>query len=148
GSVTLSCVTPLPTGITCGFGPTNVASLSVTPTVAGTTTNVRITVANGTALNQYTLTVRAVSGTTTIATAPLGINVGIPTITGITPSTGAWGQTVTISGSAFNFSTLFNTVLFNGVQGDVVGATTTSLSVVVPQNSSSGNVTVTTTVGT
>jgi len=75
GSVTLSCVTPLPSGITCGFGPTNTSTLSVTPTSAGTNSNLRISVASGTTVNQYNLSVKAASGTTLTPTTAVAINV-------------------------------------------------------------------------
>ncbi len=143
GAVTLSCVTPLPTGITCGFGPTNTATLSVTPTNLGTNTNLRVNVANGTPVSQYSLNVKAALGTTLTPTTPIAINVGVPSIVNITPSTGAWGQTVTISGVAFDPTLGNNHVDFNGIAASVVGASTTALNVVVPPGSSTGNVTVT-----
>jgi hypothetical protein len=61
-SVTLSCQTPLPAGITCAFGPTNTTTLSVVPAALGTTSNVRISVANGTLSNAYAVTVKSASG--------------------------------------------------------------------------------------
>ncbi|MFL6300401.1 MAG: beta-propeller fold lactonase family protein [Terriglobales bacterium] len=144
GAVTLSCATPLPTGITCGFGSSNTTTLSVTPTVAGTTTNLRVTVANGTAVNQYNLAVKAALGTTLTPIAPIAINVGVPSILNLSQPMGAWGQTVIITGVAFNATPELNTVMFNGVQANVSLATPTSLTVQVPAGSTTGNVTVTT----
>jgi 6-phosphogluconolactonase (cycloisomerase 2 family) len=144
GSATLSCVAPLPTGLSCGFGPSNTATLSITPSAIGTNTNLRVTVANGTPVGQYHLSANAASGTTLNAPAPFQLNVGVPVITGINSGSGAWGQTVTISGSAFDPILAKNTVLFNGVQAAVTGGSTTSLNVVVPQTSTTGNVTVAT----
>jgi len=74
-AVTLSCATPLPTGLTCGFGPSNLASLSVTPSGAGTNTNLRVTVASGTSVGLKNLTVKAMSGTTLILTNPISVTV-------------------------------------------------------------------------
>ena len=74
GSVTLSCAAPLPTGITCGFGPTNAASLAVTPTLAGTNTNLKVTATASAGAGLKNLTVKAVVGTLTITT-PLSANV-------------------------------------------------------------------------
>jgi hypothetical protein len=71
---TLSCMAPLPAGIACGFGPSNTASLSVTPTALGSNANVRLTVANGVAINSYIVTVRAVSGVIT-RTQQITVNV-------------------------------------------------------------------------
>jgi hypothetical protein len=62
---TLSCVAPLPAGITCGFGPSNTTSFSVIPTTLGANANVRVSVANGVGVNSYLLTIRAVSGVIT-----------------------------------------------------------------------------------
>jgi hypothetical protein len=60
--VALSCVLPLPTGVTCGFGPSHVTSLTVTPTLVGTTVPFRITVTSSTAPNTYNLNIRGASG--------------------------------------------------------------------------------------
>jgi 3-carboxymuconate cyclase len=144
GAVTLSCVTPLPTGITCGFGPTNTTTLSLTPTLAGTNTNLRLTVAGTTPVNQYSVMVKAASGTTLTPMTQVAINVGVPSITNISPSTGAWGQTVTITGAAFSATPSKDIVMFNGVQANVSLASPTSLTVQVPAGSSTGNVTVST----
>jgi hypothetical protein len=73
-SVTLSCVPPLPAGITCGFGPSNTASFSVIPTALGANANVRVNVANGVGMNNYPLTVRAISGVIT-RTQQINVNV-------------------------------------------------------------------------
>jgi hypothetical protein len=59
---TLTCMGPLPAGITCAFGASNTSSLNVLPTGPGANANVRISVANGTASNSYPITIRAVSG--------------------------------------------------------------------------------------
>jgi Spy/CpxP family protein refolding chaperone len=74
GAVTLSCATPLPTGITCGFGASNTASLSVTPTIAGTNTNLKVTATASAGAGLKNLTVKAVVGTLTL-TKPLAATV-------------------------------------------------------------------------
>jgi len=71
---TLSCVAPLPAGVTCGFGPSNTSSLNVIPTALGANANVRTTVANGVAVNSYIVTIRAVSGVIT-RTQQITVNV-------------------------------------------------------------------------
>jgi hypothetical protein len=63
GSVALSCVTPLPTGVTCGFGPSHISSMAITPTLAGAPVTFRITVTGSTAPNDYHLNIRGTAGT-------------------------------------------------------------------------------------
>lgn len=71
-----------------------------------------------------------------------------PAITGFSPSTGKPGATVTITGSNFGATVAENTVNFAGVQATVAAATSTSLSVAVPDGFSSGKITVTAPGGT
>ncbi|GAB4017320.1 hypothetical protein GCM10028808_48400 [Spirosoma migulaei] len=53
-------------------------------------------------------------------------------ITSFTPATAPVGSTVVITGTAFSATPASNTVTFGGVAATVTGATTTSLTVVVP----------------
>ncbi|MFL6300143.1 MAG: beta strand repeat-containing protein, partial [Terriglobales bacterium] len=62
-SATLTCVTPLPTGVTCGFGASHSSSMSVVPTGAGLVIPFRITVSGSTAPHTHELTIRGSSGT-------------------------------------------------------------------------------------
>ena len=74
---------------------------------------------------------------------PIGSpTVTTPTITSVSPSTGAVGKTVTITGT--NFSTIpdFNLVRFNGILAITTAATSTSLTVTVPSNATTGKVSV------
>ena len=73
---------------------------------------------------------------------------GVPTVTGITPTTGAAGATVTITGTNFNSTPANNTVKFSGVLATVTAATSTSLTVTVPTGAITGTVSVTTAGGT
>ena len=73
---------------------------------------------------------------------------GVPTVTGITPTTGAAGATVTITGTNFNSTPANNTVKFGGVLATVTAATSTALTVTVPAGTTTGSVTVATTGGT
>jgi hypothetical protein len=66
-----------------------------------------------------------------------------PTITGFSPSTGPAGTVVTITGTNFDPVAGNNSVKFNGTQGSVMGATTTSLTVSVPSSSTTGAISVT-----
>jgi protocatechuate 3,4-dioxygenase beta subunit len=66
-----------------------------------------------------------------------------PTISSFTPSSGAVGTSVTITGA--NFSTVIanNTVTFNGTTATVVSATATQLVVTVPSGATTGLIAVT-----
>ncbi len=67
-----------------------------------------------------------------------------PTISDFTPKRGAIGSTVTISGSGFNSIAENNTVNFNGTAATVTDATGTSLTVTVPNDATSGSISVAT----
>ena len=141
----LSCVTPLPTGITvCGFGPTNTSTLSVFPTVVGTNTNLRVNVANGDRGEPVQPEREGRFRNHTHTYDSVAINVGVPVISSIPPSTGAWGQTVTITGAAFDPIPGHNARRFQWITSQITPASTTVLNVVVLPYSSTGNVTVTT----
>lgn len=73
---------------------------------------------------------------------------GVPTVTGMSPSSGTVGTTVTINGTNFSGTLANNTVRFNGSQAIVSGATTTSLTVTVPSGAATGTVSVATAGGT
>jgi gliding motility-associated-like protein len=59
-----------------------------------------------------------------------------PTITSFTPTSGAVGSTVTITGTGFNTSAANNVVYFDGVKAAVTASTSTSLTVTVPSGTS------------
>ncbi|MFI5533239.1 RHS repeat-associated core domain-containing protein [Kitasatospora sp. NPDC051853] len=71
-----------------------------------------------------------------------------PTLSGVSPALGVPGTTVTISGSGFDPDPARDSVLFHRTLAKVVGATPTSLTVVVPGAVSSGRITVRTPGGT
>lgn len=73
---------------------------------------------------------------------------GAPTITGMSPSTGAVGATVTITGTNFDTTSANNTVMFNGTIAAVMSSTATSITVTVPVGATTGTISVTTTGGT
>ena len=58
----------------------------------------------------------------------------------LSPDNGLAGTTVTITGTGFNANALSNTVTFNGVNAQIVSATTTSIVVITPQALTSGPV--------
>jgi hypothetical protein len=67
----------------------------------------------------------------------------IPTISVISPTSGFTGTEVTITGSNFSGTSSQNGVSFNGVSATVTSASTTQLVVNVPDNATSGAVSVT-----
>ncbi|MFT3823436.1 MAG: FG-GAP-like repeat-containing protein [Chitinophagaceae bacterium] len=67
-----------------------------------------------------------------------------PVITSFSPTSGAVGTTVTISGSNFSSTPAGNTVYFGAVKAVVSSATSTSLTVTVPAGSTYQPITVTT----
>lgn len=71
--------------------------------------------------------------------------VAAPSITSLTPSSGAVGATITIAGSGFGSTQGTSTVKFNGTTATVCGTcwTATSITVVVPTGATLGNVIVT-----
>ncbi|MBL7865248.1 MAG: VCBS repeat-containing protein, partial [Cyclobacteriaceae bacterium] len=68
---------------------------------------------------------------------------GLPTITSFTPSSGTIGSFVQISGTNFSANQLNNTVKFNGIPAKVMFSTSTSLTVVVPNDATTGTISVT-----
>lgn len=65
-----------------------------------------------------------------------------PTITEFSPQSGPSGTSVTILGTKFSPTATDNIVSFNGVQAIVDAAGLTSLTVIVPDNASTGKITV------
>jgi hypothetical protein len=66
-----------------------------------------------------------------------------PEIASLDPARGSQGDTVTITGQYFSPAALDNKVAFNGAPAVVTAATETQLKVLVPDEASSGDVTVT-----
>jgi hypothetical protein len=64
----------------------------------------------------------------------------VPTIQLISPSKGYAGDTIVISGTNYSTTIADNLVKLNGVDATVISATATSLSVKVPQNGSTGTI--------
>ena len=72
----------------------------------------------------------------------------IPTITTFSPSSGAVGTSVTITGTNFSSTLGSNTVKFNGITATLSSGTTTQLVAVVPASATTGKISVTTSAGT
>jgi hypothetical protein len=138
-------VTSLPAGITCGavcsfkFAPNATVTLTATPAAS----------------KQFT----GWSGACTNATGPCVVTMSddqlvkanfsepTPTVTSLTPTSGAPGTVVSIVGT--NLGSLVGSIVFTGpgattVQGQVTAWTPTSAKVIVPATAITGNVTVTT----
>ena len=79
----------------------------------------------------------AANGTDSTTVVPL------PNITALTPSSGAVGTSVTITGTNFSSTPSTNSVTFNGTAATVTNSTATTLTVSVPGGATSGNVVVT-----
>lgn len=71
-----------------------------------------------------------------------------PTITTFSPSSGAVGTSVTITGTNFSSTLGSNTVKFNGITATLSSGTTTQLVAVVPASATTGKISVTTSAGT
>ncbi len=99
-------------------------SLVVTAPVGGSTGTVTVATSGGT------------------ATGPVFIYLLPPTITSISPTSGAAGISDTITGTNFDPVAVNNTVKFNGVAATIISGSATSLVVTVPALGSTGVVTV------
>jgi hypothetical protein len=117
---------------------------------------------NGTAATVTTATVTQLvvkvpaagtSGNITVATAggtgtgPVFTYLKVPVITAINPVSAASGASVTITGTNFDAVAANNFVKFNGTLATITSASTTQLVVKVPAGGTSGNITVTNSVG-
>lgn len=71
-----------------------------------------------------------------------------PTVSGFSPTSGAVGTSVTITGTNFVPSLSGNTVTFSNIAATVTAATATSITATVPPHALTGTVKVTTTLGT
>jgi hypothetical protein len=89
-----------------------------------------------------TITVTNSAGTSS-GSYTLTINTAAPSITDLTPSSGAVGDTVVIAGSNFGASQSKSIVTFNGTDATTIGWGDTSVSVMVPTGATSGKVVVT-----
>lgn len=65
-----------------------------------------------------------------------------PQVTGFTPTAGAVGVTVTITGTNFSDVTTKNTVKFNGVSASILSSTNTQIQTTVPSTASEGYISI------
>lgn len=105
---------------------TSATSTSLTVTVPSNSTTGKITVeANG-----------------DVATSSSDFTVLNPTIANFTPSSGVAGATVTILGTNFSANASNNIVKFHGTIAEVTSASATQLVVTVPENATTGSISV------
>jgi hypothetical protein len=103
----------------------------------------QIQAAAGTAFANATLGASDVWGAAVAAFKTAGGGISVPSITGLNPTSGAVGTTVTVSGSNFGSSQGTSTVTFNGTAASPTNWTASSITVPVPANATTGNVVVT-----
>ncbi len=86
---------------------------------------------------------------TTVVSPSPGANITVtpPYVTGLTPSLGPIGTTVSIDGSGFDANPASNQVTFNGTAAQVSASTISSIQTSVPAGAISGPITVTTSTG-
>ena len=94
------------------------------------------TVPAGTTTGRITVTVNGVTATS--ATDFVVVVPGVPTITGFSPTSGAPGTTVTITGTNFDTAAGATTAKLNGVAGSVTVTDTQTMTFVVPNGAASG----------
>ncbi len=134
-----------------GFSPTpanntvqfNGTAATVTASDAG---SIGTTVPTGATTGRISVTVggsTATSATDFVVTIP-----GAPTISSFTPTSGAAGTTVTVTGTNFDTAAGATTVKLNGVTATATVTNDTSLAFTVPAAAASGKVTATTSTGT
>ena len=110
-----------------------------TATVSGATvTSLTVRVPAGASSGKITVEVSSQIAT---STSDFTI-VEAPTINGFSPTTGAAGTIVTITGANFSTNIVNNLVKFNGALALVTAATATSLTASVPEDASSGKIVV------
>ena len=149
-SLTLDAGAPAGTGgLTVTLSSTGSGSIThpATVTVLEGETQIPFTVTGATA-GSVTLTASATGRQS--ATATLAVTPGVPSITSFSPTSGAIGTTVTITGTSFHTVASENTVKFNGTTAIItsVNSTGTQIVTTVPQGATTGPITVTTSVGT
>lgn len=114
----------------------NGTAVSVT---AATSTTLTILIPQGATTGKFSVTTNGLN-----ALSPTDFTVQFPpTIASFSPGSGPAGSTVTIAGSNFSPLASGNLVTFNGVSAQVIGASATSLSVLVPDGALTGLISVT-----
>jgi IPT/TIG domain len=111
--------------------------------VSSTSTQIVVTVPAGAATGEVTVT----CGSNTVNVGLFTAGSNAPSISGFTPASGPPGTAVTISGQNYQNTPTNNNVQFNTAGALVTSASTTSLSVNVPPQATTGHISVTTPAG-
>jgi hypothetical protein len=111
-------------------GSASVLGVSTTVTDATGSTEVRVRIGASPSVVRVKATA---SGQMNASVSFQVFGVNRPTLAQVTPGTAAAGETVTLTGTDFSTLADQNVVLFSGVRGKVLGATSTSLQVEVPR---------------
>lgn len=114
---------------------------TVAVVTASTTTSITTSVPAGATTGKITVEVGGLTGSSSTDFQVSAANT--PTITSFTPTSGAIGTAVTITGTNFSTTPANNTVQFNGTSATVTASTATSITTTVPTGSTTGPVTVT-----
>jgi len=110
---------------------------------AATTTQLTVTVPTGATTGKITVKVGDYTTTSTDDFIVNSTSSTAPTITSFTPSSGAIGTSIVITGTNFSTTAANNTVTINGVTATVTEATATSLTVTIPAGATTGTISVT-----
>jgi YD repeat-containing protein len=139
-----SSVTINGTGFGATAGQNSVSFNGVSATIVSATTTQIVTTVPATAITGP-ITITAPGGSVSTSTAfTVLADSGAPTISSFTPSSGLTGSAVTITGTNYDPSPGNNRVHFNLSGAVVNSATSTTLSVTVPNTVGSGRISVTT----
>lgn len=109
---------------------------TIATVTAATTTELQVTVPAG--ILDGNITVEVAGDVTT--SSEQFIVILPPTIAGFSPASGKIGSTITITGTGFDATATKNTVKLNGVTATVSFSTNTQLSIVVPNNATTGKI--------
>lgn len=150
----------IPAPTITAFTPTS-GPIGTTVTINGSNFS-PIVANNQVKFNNVIATVTASTSTSITATAPaaattgtisvtIGVQTGtsvssftipVPTITSFSPTSGQVGTSVTITGTNFSPVATNNLVKFNGVEATIISSSVNSISVIVPNGASTGNITI------
>ena len=126
-----------------GFSPTLINQTvkfnnTVATITAGSLTSLTVTVPEGATTGKISV---AREGTTVISTNEFLV---LPlSVISFTPGAGGWSSSVIITGTGFSSVNANNGVNFNGIAATVTNSSPTSITVIVPANSTAGKITVT-----
>jgi PKD domain/IPT/TIG domain/FG-GAP-like repeat len=149
-SIPYTAIANSPTLYSVSAGASALSSFTpiVDASFSGATGNLAVAIpANSTpATYNFNLTVKNATTGCISAVYPITQTIVFPppTITSFTPTSGAVGSTVTITGTGFNTTAANNVVYFGGAKAAVISSTATQLTVTVPDGSTRGPISVTT----